>query len=169
MKSSVSGGDDLLDLLRRLAVAGVEFVLIGASAAAAHGVDLATKDIDIVASLTDDNARRIIEALQSVNPRWLTRPDLPVIRPESHHLHRLKNMYIRTDIGRLDVLGELPGICSYEELLTRSVEMDFGGVRCRVVDIDTLIAAKRHANREHDRITVKHLEALKKEREHGQG
>lgn len=165
MKSSVSGSDDLLDLLRRLGAAGVEFVLIGASAAAAHGVDLTTKDIDIVASLTDDNARQIIAALQDVNPRWLTRPDLPVIRPDSHHLHRLKNMYLRTDIGRLDVLGELPGVCSYEELMTRSVEMDFAGVRCRVVDIDTLITAKRYANREHDRITVKHLEALKKERE----
>jgi predicted nucleotidyltransferase len=155
---------DSIGLLKRLGDGNVEFVLIGGSAVIAHGSDLVTRDVDICASMADDNVVRIITALQDVNPRWLTRPDLPVIRPDSHHLRGLKNMYLRTDIGRLDVLGELPEVCSYDELARNAVMMDVFGTRCRVIDIDRLIAAKRVAGRDRDLRAINDLEAIKKER-----
>jgi len=70
-------------------------------------------------------------------------------------------MYLRTDLGPLDVLGELPGVCSYEELLQRSVAKDLGdGLICRVVDIATLLAAKRVANRDKDQLAIRELEFI---------
>jgi predicted nucleotidyltransferase len=156
---------DSAGLLKRLSDGGVEFVLIGGSAAIVHGSDVVTRDVDICASMADENVVRIITALQDVNPRLLSRPDLPVITPASQHLHNLKNMYLRTDIGRLDVLGELPEVCSFDELATNAVEMDVFGIRCRVIDIDRLIAAKRVAGRDRDLRAIEDLEAIKKERE----
>ena len=34
-------------------------------------------------------------------------------------LHGLKNLYIRTNLGQLDVLGEVPEVCTFEEVKRR--------------------------------------------------
>ena len=153
-----------VDLLRLLHDAGVEFVVIGGAAVIAYGSNLLTQDLDLCAPMTHENCVRIVEALKPVNPRWRMRPDLPEITPDTPNLRGLNNFYLRTDLGQIDILGELPEVCSYEELLSRSVEMSFHGVPCRVIDIDTLIAAKRVANRDRDHIAIKQLEVIKAER-----
>ena len=113
--------------------------------------------------LTHENAVRIVPALVGcTHPRWRMRPDLPVITPDNPNLIGLKNLYLRTDLGQLDVLGEVPEVCTYDQLASRAVEMDFAGIRCRVIDIDTLIAAKRQAGRPHDLRTIAYLNEVKK-------
>ena len=161
---------DTVALLKRLAEGGVEFVVIGGAAAVAYGGSVSTDDLDVCAPLHSENAVRIIKAMNGLHPRWRTRPDLPVIQPDSPQLRPgLKNMYLVTDFGKLDVLGEVPDVCSYEELAARSIEASFEGVKCRMIDIDTLMAAKRAAGREKDRATLRHLEVLKKAREQHPG
>ncbi len=77
-------------------------------------------------------------------------------------LRGLKNLYLDTDFGKIDLLGELPGVCSFAELRDRVIEMDIGGFRCRVLDLDTLIQCKRVAGRVKDRYALIHLEAIRK-------
>lgn len=156
-------------LIKRLHLAQVDFVIIGGVAAIAYGGDVSTEDLDICASLTHENAVRIITAFQDLNPRWFTRPDLPVVTAVDSNLHGLKNMYLRTDLGKVDVLGEVPGVCTYDELLERCVETDFGGYRCRMIDLDTLIEAKRTANRPKDQLSIRYLQVIKKHRENNPG
>jgi predicted nucleotidyltransferase len=158
-----------VDILRVLHDGGVEFVVIGGAAVIAYGSTLVTQDLDLCAPMTHENCARIIEALQAFHPRWRMRPDLPEITPDNPNLNGLKNFYLRTDLGQIDILGEVPEVCSYRELLARSVEMTFHGVPCRVIDIDTLIAAKRVANRERDLLAIRHLEAVKAERARRKG
>lgn len=55
--------EDFREMLAALLKARVEFVLVGAHALAAHGLPRATGDIDIFVRPSDDNARRLIEAL----------------------------------------------------------------------------------------------------------
>jgi hypothetical protein len=55
--------DDFVDLLRALAAAQVEFLIVGAHALAAHGIPRATGDLDVLVEPTPENARRVIEAL----------------------------------------------------------------------------------------------------------
>src|SRR4051794_23586507 len=130
MRSEKRGGGTMskatepLDLLRLLRDGGVEFIVIGGVAALAHGGCVPTEDLDLCAPLTHENCIRIIRALEDLHPRWRTRPDLPVIVPDHPFLKGLKNMYLRTDAGPLDVLGEVPEVCSYEELAGRAIEMD---------------------------------------------
>jgi predicted nucleotidyltransferase len=156
---------ETVEILRRLGAAGVEFVIIGGVAVAAYGAEYSTVDVDICAPLSHDNCIKIVQAFDGLNPRWLARPDFPVITASDPNLKGLKNMYLRTDLGKVDVLGELPGICSYDELAARAVEMVVLGTPCRVIDLDTLIAAKRFAGRDKDKPAVKALEVVKKYRE----
>ena len=49
---------DFVEMLRALSDAGVEFLVVGAHAVAAHGFVRATKDIDIWINPTPKNAAR---------------------------------------------------------------------------------------------------------------
>jgi predicted nucleotidyltransferase len=151
-----------LELLKSLHDAGIPFVIIGGVAAIAHGSSRTTEDLDLCTSLEPDISVRIIKALTPAHPRWRPRPDLPVISADNPILQsKLKNMYLRTDWGQLDVLGELPGIGSYEHVCNKVVEMRAFGMQCRVLNIETLIAAKRLAGRDKDMPMIYELEVIR--------
>jgi len=75
----------------------------------------------------------------------------------------LKNLYLKTDLGVVDCLGEVLGIGNFEEVLKHSVEVELPYGNCRIIDIEALIRAKEAMNRDHDRITVKHLKEIIKQ------
>ena len=53
---------DFADMLSALSAAGVEFLIVGAHALAAHGVPRATGDLGIWVRPTPDNAARTLQA-----------------------------------------------------------------------------------------------------------
>jgi len=140
---------------------GVRYVIVGGVAAMVHGSVRTTDDLDLCSPLDHENAMRIIRALAGTRPRWRMRPDLPEITPDSPVLNGLNNMYLRTDIGLLDVMGDLPGVGTFEDALARSRSVDFRGNECRVLELDALIAAKSFVNREKDRPAVRELEVIR--------
>lgn len=157
-----------LELLRRLNNQGVPFVIIGGVAAIVHGSARITEDVDLCVPLDHENAVKVIRAFAGLNPRWRMRLDLPVVTEDSPNLHGLKNMYLRTDLGQVDILGELPGVCGVDELEKRSIEVTFAGISCRVLDIDSLIQAKEFAGREKDRPALTELKIIREKlRERG--
>ncbi len=54
---------DFRDLLAAFNARGVEFLVVGAHALAAHGLVRATKDLDVWVRPSEENARRAFEAL----------------------------------------------------------------------------------------------------------
>lgn len=56
---------DFRDLLSEFASHGVEFLVIGAHALAAHGHVRATKDLDVWVRASPENAARVVEALRA--------------------------------------------------------------------------------------------------------
>jgi hypothetical protein len=74
----------------------------------------------------------------------------------------VKNFYLLTDIGQLDILGEVPGIGDFNFIRDKTIEYDFGTMKCRVLDIPTLIAAKQQANRPKDRQSIAELTVILK-------
>jgi len=121
--------------------------------------------MDVCAPLDDANLDRLIKALDGLHPTWRFRPDKVFAFDNAERFRGFKNVYLTTDLGILDILGELPGIGSFESLAGRTTDMNVGdGLLCRVLDIDTLIAAKRAAGRQKDLLNVRHLEAIKKKR-----
>ena len=73
---------DFVEMLSELSAAGVDFLIVGAHALAAHGVPRATGDLDIWVRPSRDNAARVLEAIARFGaPLFdltvddLTRPD----------------------------------------------------------------------------------------------
>jgi Nucleotidyl transferase AbiEii toxin, Type IV TA system len=58
--------DEILRVLRAFETAGLEYVLIGATAMGFHGVVRATEDIDLMIRATADNIERLRAALREV-------------------------------------------------------------------------------------------------------
>ena len=153
---------NLSELTRRLIASQVDFVLVGGFAAVAHGVTMVTRDVDICCRFSEANLMRIQTAFGDLHPVHRSRPDLPLhLTPEQ--CAGLKNLYLKTDLGIVDCLGEVLGVGGFEDVLNHSVEVELPCGQCRIIDIETLIRAKEAMNRDHDRIAVKHLKAILKQ------
>jgi hypothetical protein len=150
---------NLSELTRRLIAAQVEFVLVGGFAAVAHGVAMVTRDVDICCRFSEANLMRIQAAFEGLHPVHRSRPDMRLqLTPEQ--CASLKNLYLKTDLGVVDCLGEILGIGGFEDVLKNSVEVELPYGKLRIIDIQALIRAKEAMNRDHDRIAVKHLKEI---------
>jgi len=78
------------------------------------------------------------------------------------------NFTLTTDLGPLDVLGEITGGGAYEALLPHSIEVGLFGITCRCLGLKQLIEAKRATGRPRDLEVVAELEALQEEKERPQ-
>ena len=147
---------NLSELTRRLVEAHVEFVVIGGFAAVAHGATLVTRDVDICCRFNEANLKRIQRALADLHAVHRSRPDLRFdLRTEQ--CARLKNLYLKTDLGAVDCLSEVLGVGDFDAVLKESVEVELPFGSCRILNLDGLIRAKEAMNRDHDRITVRQL------------
>jgi len=138
----------------------VDCVVVGGVAAGALGSSQVTFDVDVCYSRDSDNLVRLANALRSVNATLRGAPrDLPFLLDEETLLRGL-NFTFDTDIGKIDVLGEVQGVGSYQQCLENSSELELFGVPCRVISLENLIAAKRSAGRPKDLVVLPELEAI---------
>lgn len=151
---------DFAALLRALVEAGVDFIVIGGMAAAAHGSAHVTVDLDIVYARTSENIDRLAAALQPLSPYLRGAPAGLPFRFDPPTIRAGLNFTLTTSVGDLDVLGEATGAGTYENLLPRSVVREVFGYPCRFVDLETLIRLKRAAGRPKDLERIAELEAL---------
>jgi hypothetical protein len=72
-----------------------------------------------------------------------------------------KNLYLQTDLGKLDCLGEIAGVGDFAATLKQSVVAKFSYGEFRMLNIDALIASKQTLGREKDLEAVRLLRAIK--------
>lgn len=65
-----------------------------------------------------------------------------------------------TDFGIVDLLAEVTGLGSFEEVKATAVAVDAFGRRVLTLDLSSLIRAKRAAGREKDLRALPELESL---------
>lgn len=147
--------------LRLLGEHKVDCVIVGGVAAAIHGSSLLTTDLDVCYGREAANLSRLADALQSVNARLRNAPEgLPFIL-DSETLKRGLNFTFTTDIGDLDLLGEVRGIGNYDAVIADSLTVELFGFQFAVMDISKLITAKRAAGRPKDLLALPELEAIR--------
>ena len=149
------------ELLRALASEGVDFVIVGGVAAAAHGSPRSTQDLDVVYSRQESNLRRIAYALAPRGPYLRGAPPGLPFHLDFETLRSGLNFTLTTNLGWVDLLGEIAGMGGYEALASHAIPVDVFGVTCRVIALDDLIHAKRAAGRLRDLEVVAELETLR--------
>lgn len=160
MPESCCVDTDFRSVIEALVDGGVEFVIVGGLAATIHGSARLTQDLDIVYRRTDDNLRRLVTALLPHKPYLRgAPPGLPFVLDEDT-LRRGLNFTLTTRLGPLDLLGEMLGAGGYEDISEDALEVTLFKRRCLVVDLHTLIKAKRAAGRPKDLEVIAELETL---------
>ena len=135
-----------------LNAAGAKYLVIGGIACALHGYVRATTDIDILIERTDENARRVLDALGTLGVgiarEW--RPEEILKRP-------------------ITVLGDDPAVdiftvawsVKYADAVQRAAVVDVGGVAIPLIGLDDLIETKR-TGRALDTADIEALEEIKR-------
>lgn len=146
---------DFRDLFATLNDAGVEYLLVGAHALAAHGHVRATKDLDIWVRATPDNAERVMAALESFGA--------PTARVTTDDFASPGTVY---EIGvapiRIDILTAIDGV-TFDEAWPRRVGSSYGDQPVQVISRDDLLRNKRASGRAQDLADVAALLALSPE------
>jgi len=133
---------------------GVDFVLIGGMAGIARGSTYPSYDLDVVYARDPANIARLVASLEEIGVRLRGAPeDLP-FQLDARTIENGANFTFVTPYGDLDVLGDVAGVRSFEELVAESETKEFWGLPVRVASLDHLIAMKRAANRPKDRNMV---------------
>ena len=138
----------------------VNCVVVGGVAAGARGSSQATFDVDVCYARDQANPIRLTNALRSVNATLRGAPkDIPFILDEET-LKRGLNFTFDTNIGKINILGEVQGVGRYDDCLAHSDETELFGHRLRVLSLEKLIDAKRSAGRTKDLLALPELEAI---------
>ena len=143
---------------------GVRFILIGGGAAMAHGSPRLTSDVDVVYARDPANLSRLVAALGPHRPYLRGAPAGLPFRWDERTIASGLNFTLTTALGDLDLLGEVAGGGTFEQLLPFTEELTAFGITFRVVTLDRLIQLKRAAGRPKDLEAVAELQALREER-----
>jgi len=141
----------------------VRFVVVGGVAAAAHGSSRVTNDLDIC---YDAEAAANIAALASLLAGWDAYPrgiEKGLTRSFIMDDRTLRNapiLTLTTSEGDIDVMDRIAGVGPYDAVRRHSERISALGVRFRVLDLPSLIKAKRAAGRPRDFDHLPELEAL---------
>ena len=140
------------DMLNALSAAGVDFLVVGAHALAAHGRPRATGDLDIWVRAEPDNARRVYVALADFGA--------PLAGIVPSDFATSDTVYqIGLPPSRIDVLTSLTGL-TFAEAWPRRIEVDLAGLRVPLLGRDDLLANKRATGCPQDLADVAALERI---------
>ncbi len=147
-------------MVQGLTTAAVQFSVIGGVAAAAHGSERVTNDLDVCYDTDEQNVSRLADLLSSWNayPRGV-QLGLPFFM-DARQFRTQPGMTLTTREGEIDVLAHVDGLGGYAEVMAESIEVEGFDVRFHVLDLPGLITAKRAANRDKDVAQLPELEAL---------
>lgn len=154
----------LIEMIRSLVEAQIDFIITGAVAVALHGRTRATHDLDIIVKPGGENIDRVVVWLQSHRAHLATNPDQPFAIRHGRSLHFGSNASLMVDLGEIDIIQRIiqriPGMPDWSRLAELAERIEFEGMTLAVIDRATLIERKRARATAVDLEDVAALEAL---------
>lgn len=141
---------DFRDILSEFCAAGVEFLLVGAYALAAHGLPRATGDIDLWIRPSPENAERVMAALARFGAPLADISAVDFATPD---------MVVQIGVAprRVDILTAIDAV-DFGEAWPARLEVEIEGLRIGVISRDHLLRNKRASGRPKDLADASWLE-----------
>ena len=139
----------------------MEFVLCGGLAAFLQGSSILTTDVDVVCDMSSENIRRLFGAVKDLHPYHRMTPGRIPVTLEQLTIQPFQNIYLTTDWGQLDCLGNVKGIGGYGECLKLSEPIEMAGFTTMTLTLEGILIAKRAMGRPRDLQAVFELEAAR--------
>jgi hypothetical protein len=143
----------LLAYLRRFADHDVDYLIVGGVAGRVQGAATTTQDIDIMPEPSPENLERLAVALSNIETRKkeagsTTYEPHDIVDPMEFRTADISSYVTRH--GVIDVLMELLGVGTYDEVRRRARAYETRGIPILVADIDDVITSKETADRAKD-------------------
>lgn len=153
---------NLRQLLERLLENKIDFVLVGGFAGVVHGATMVTQDLDICMAITDDEVSKLRKALEDLNPVHRMNPNFqPSFKEQPKDLKGISNIYLKTDLGILDVISQVQPVGNFERIKSQAFEISLYGYKCKVISLDDLILVKDSMPRSKDKALLQELKVIK--------
>jgi hypothetical protein len=149
-----------LTLLRRLLNEKVDLVLVGGFAAIAHGSALVTEDVDVCIRFDAPTVAGIQRALMDLHPVERMSPARPPLSMEPGQYVGYRNLYVATDEGVIDFLGEITGLGTFERVAANALTLQLADFPVKVIGLADLITSKRALARPKDLRVARELELV---------
>jgi hypothetical protein len=144
--------EDARDLLRLFFECGVEHLVVGAHALAAHGLPRATGDFDVLVRPAPDNAGRVFRALQLFGAPLEAHGVVPEDFAREGTVYQLG-----LPPRRIDLLTAISGV-SFDQAFAGRISAGVEGLQVPVIGRAALIANKRASGRQKDLLDARALE-----------
>lgn len=141
--------NDFKEFIELLRSNGVEFLVVGAHALAAHGKPRYTGDLDVWVRPEPDNIRRLIAALDAFGFAALGISAADFMTPQAM-------VQLGYPPARIDLLTAIDGV-TFDECFAHRIEVATSGVVLPVISVDDLIRNKLAAGRAKDLADVESL------------
>lgn len=133
---------DFVEMLSALSAAGVEFLVVGAYALAAHGAPRAAGDLDIWVRPTVKNAGRVLDALRAFGEPLFDSTVEDLTRPDTV-------FQIGLAPSRIDVLSGISGV-AFDDAWGNRVNVHIDNLPVPVIGRDDFVNNKRASGRPKD-------------------
>lgn len=155
---------DFLDILKILVKHKVDFIVVGGVCAVLHGAPVTTFDLDLVHSRSSQNLASLMSALNELDAYYRGRGDKH-LKPGLSHLSSPGHQLLMTKSGPLDLLGRIGVGHSYKDLLEHTVELEAGGLRLRILNLEKLIEIKKETMTDKDKAMLPILQCTLEEKQ----
>ena len=137
---------DFAEMLSALSAAGVDFIIVGAHALAAHGAPRATGDLDIWVRPTRENAERALQALAAFGA-----PLFDLSADDLTHSDTVFQMGVPP--SRIDILAGITGV-TFDEAWPRRMLVSVEGLEVPVLSRRDFVTNKCLVDRPKDRVDL---------------
>ena len=111
-----------------------------------------------------ENLSRLEKALEGLNPIHRETPQKLPFSVAADFPRGVKNLYLRTDLGALDCLGQITGVGDFAEVNQQSVLVELPIGPCKILSLSALIQAKGALDRTQDKVALVHLREIQRKK-----
>ena len=155
---------DFKRIFETILAAKIDFIVIGGTAANLLGSPKFTLDVDLVYARTTENMQRIGDWLTPFHPYLRGAPPGLPFKLDLRTMKMGLNLTFVSDLGCIDILGEVLGGGRYEDLLPFTEIQSAYGFDLRCVKLEKLIELKRAVGRAKDFEGLAELEIIRQEK-----
>jgi len=141
---------DFREFIQSLNDNGVRYLVVGGYAVAFYGYPRYTKDLDVWIEMSEENARRMVKALDQFGFGSLGLTVEDFLTPD-------QIIQLGYPPNRIDILTTLPGV-EFSDCYPFRTVVDVEGLPVNFIDLDNLKRTKRASGRFQDLADLEHLE-----------
>jgi predicted nucleotidyltransferase len=84
----------------------------------------------------------------------------PSFKEQPKDLKGISNLYLKTDLGILDVISQVQPVGNFERIKSQAFEISLYGHNCKVISLDDLILVKDSMPRSKDKALLQELKVI---------